>query len=181
MTEVSAATPLSGNWNYPTTMRFGVGRIKELPQCCRNLGMTRPLLVTDSGLADRDIVKDAVAANDAVGAAIRAFDLLTESAGPRLRLHDNSRYFRAGLEGLGFTLVPGEHPIIPVMLGNAALATAMAARLLDEGIYVIGFSYPVVPQGSARIRTQVSAAHDRGQLDRALADFAKVGRGLGVI
>ena len=116
-----------------------------------------------------------------VGAAIRAFDLLTESDGPRRRLHDNSRYFRAGRDGLGFTLVPGEHPIIPVMLGDAALATAMAARLLDEGIYVIGFSYPVVPQGSARIRTQVSAAHSRDHLDRALAAFHAVGHSLGVI
>ena len=73
MTEVSDATPLSGNWNYPTTMRFGVGRIKELPQCCRNLGMTRPLLVTDPGLTDRDIVKDAAAANDAVGLPTSVF------------------------------------------------------------------------------------------------------------
>ncbi len=99
----------------------------------------------------------------------------------RRTLHDNSATFRAGLEDLGFTLVPGEHPIIPVMLGDAALAATMAARLLVEGVYVIGFSYPVVPEGSARIRTQVSAAHERGHLDCALAAFAKVGRDLGVL
>ena len=82
---------------------------------------------------------------------------------------------------LGFDLVPGEHPIIPVMLGDARLASEMADRLLNEGIYVIGFSYPVVPKGQARIRVQMSAAHDREHLDRAIASFAKVGRELGVI
>jgi glycine C-acetyltransferase len=78
-------------------------------------------------------------------------------------------------------LVPGDHPIIPVMLGDAALATSMADRLLKEGIYVVGFSYPVVPKGQARIRTQMSAAHTRPQLERAVQAFAKVGRELGVI
>ena len=82
---------------------------------------------------------------------------------------------------LGFKLVPGQHPIIPVMLGDAKLATDMADRLLGEGIYVIGFSFPVVPKGAARIRTQISAAHERPQLDRAIAAFGKVGRVLGVI
>ena len=119
-------------------------------------------------------------------ATIRALDLLAtsgDSTGGDLRrtLHDNSGYFRAGLEDLGFTLVPGEHPIIPVMLGDAALAATMAAQLLDQGIYVVGFSYPVVPQGQARIRTQVSAAHSRDHLDRALAAFHAVGHSLGVI
>ena len=114
-------------------------------------------------------------------AAVPAFDLLTESDDLRQVLHENSRYFRACLEDLGFTLVPGEHPIIPVMLGDETLATTMAAKLLDEGIYVIGFAYPVVPKSQARIRTQVSAAHDRGQLDRALAAFSKVGQDLGLL
>jgi glycine C-acetyltransferase len=114
-------------------------------------------------------------------AAIAALDLLATGDDLRHALHDNSRYFRAGLEGLGFTLVPGEHPIIPVMLGDAALAATMAARLLERGIYVVGFSYPVVPQGQARIRTQVSAAHSRDHLDRALAAFEAVGRDLGVL
>jgi glycine C-acetyltransferase len=85
------------------------------------------------------------------------------------------------LVALGFTVKPGEHPIIPIMLGDAALATAMADRLLQEGIYVIGFSYPVVPQGQARIRVQMSAAHTHEQLERAVRAFAKVGHELGVI
>ena len=108
-------------------------------------------------------------------------DLLEGGDEQRRRLRDNTEFFRAGLAELGFTLVPGEHPIIPVMLGDAKLAQDMAARLLDEGIYVIGFSFPVVPRGQARIRTQMSAAHSDQQIDRALAAFAKVGRELGVI
>jgi glycine C-acetyltransferase len=112
---------------------------------------------------------------------IEVLDLLERSAELRDRLAANSQRFRAGLTALGFELVPGEHPIIPVMLGDAKLAQDMAARLLDEGIYVIGFSFPVVPKGQARIRTQMSAAHTPEQIDRALAAFAKVGRELGVI
>ena len=81
----------------------------------------------------------------------------------------------------GFDLVPGSHAIIPVMLGDAALAQQMANRLLDEGVYVVGFSFPVVPRGQARIRTQMSAAHEPGHIERAVAAFAKVGRELGVI
>ena len=81
----------------------------------------------------------------------------------------------------GFNLVPGEHPIIPVMLGDAKVAAEFARRLLDEGVYVIGFSFPVVPQGKARIRTQMSAAHTREQLDRAVAAFTKVGKELRVV
>ena len=115
--------------------------------------------------------------------SIEVLDLLgsAEGAALRTRLHENGRYFRAGMERLGFTLVPGEHPIIPVMLGDARLATEMASRLLAEGIYVIGFSFPVVPRGQARIRTQMSAGHDKSHLDRALAAFEKVGRALEVI
>ncbi len=113
--------------------------------------------------------------------SITVLDMLEESAELRQRLHANAAYFRAGLAECGFTLVPGEHPIVPVMLGDAKLATDMAARLLDEGIYVIGFSFPVVPKGAARIRTQLSAAHTREHLDRAIAAFATVGRELGVI
>jgi glycine C-acetyltransferase len=113
--------------------------------------------------------------------SITVLDMLEESAELRQRLAANGRRFRAGLAALGFTLVPGEHPIVPVMLGEARLAQDMAARLLDEGIYVIGFSYPVVPEGQARIRTQMSAAHSEAQIDRALDAFAEVGRALGVI
>jgi glycine C-acetyltransferase len=114
-------------------------------------------------------------------ASMEALRLLESSDELRRKLRDNSAYFRAGMTKLGFTLVPGEHAIIPVMLGEASLATAMADKLLAEGIYVIGFSFPVVPQGKARIRTQMSAGHEHEHLDRAIAAFAKVGRELGVI
>ena len=99
----------------------------------------------------------------------------------RRRLAENAARFRTGLQKLGFKLVPGSHPIIPVMLGEAPLAVAMAERLLAEGIYVIAFSYPVVPNGQARIRTQMSAAHSPEQIDRAVAAFGRAGRALGVI
>ncbi|WP_447978235.1 glycine C-acetyltransferase [Candidatus Nitrospira bockiana] len=114
-------------------------------------------------------------------AARRAVGLVAEGDDLRATLRRNAEFFRAALTGLGFTLVPGDHPIIPVLLGDAALATRMADRLLQEGIYVVGFSYPVVPKGQARIRTQMSAAHTRDQLERAVEAFARVGRELGVI
>ncbi|MGD9340767.1 MAG: glycine C-acetyltransferase [Chromatiales bacterium] len=113
--------------------------------------------------------------------SIRVLDLLEEGTDLRDRLQSNSQYFRAQMTTLGFDLLPGEHPIIPVMLGDAKLAAKMADRLLEEGIYVIGFSFPVVPKGKARIRTQMSAAHSREHIDRAIAAFAKVGKELGVI
>jgi glycine C-acetyltransferase len=114
-------------------------------------------------------------------ASIAVLDLLETSGQLRETLRFNSDYFRKGLTAAGFTLVPGEHPIIPVMLGDAVLAQQMAARLLEEGIYVVGFSFPVVPRGQARIRTQMSAGHTRAHLDRALEAFTKVGRELEVI
>jgi glycine C-acetyltransferase len=114
-------------------------------------------------------------------AGVRVLDLLEHSPELRTRLFDNTRFFRAGLEKAGFTLKPGEHPIIPVMLGDAALAGRMADSLLQRGVYVIGFSFPVVPKGQARIRTQMSAALSREQLEKALAAFTAVGRELGVI
>jgi glycine C-acetyltransferase len=113
--------------------------------------------------------------------SIKVIDLLESNDDLRKKLKTNAAYFRKGLESLGFNLVPGEHPIIPVMLGDAKLAKTMADKLLSEGIYAIGFSFPVVPQGKARIRTQVSAAHEIAHLDKALAAFAKVGRELGII
>jgi glycine C-acetyltransferase len=112
---------------------------------------------------------------------LRVLDLLESMPELRQRLHDNAAHFRAGLTALGFRLVPGSHPIIPVMLGDAPLAVRMAERLLGLGVYVIGFSYPVVPLGQARIRTQMSAGHTREQLDRAIEAFATAGRELGVI
>ncbi|HET9391184.1 MAG TPA: glycine C-acetyltransferase [Steroidobacteraceae bacterium] len=115
------------------------------------------------------------------GVSLRVLDLLEHSPDLRSRLFENTRYFRAGLEKAGFSLKPGEHPIIPVMLGDAALASRMADQLLKRGVYVVGFSYPVVPKGQARIRTQMSAALTREHLDRALEAFIAVGRELRVI
>ncbi|MDJ0916203.1 MAG: glycine C-acetyltransferase [Woeseiaceae bacterium] len=114
-------------------------------------------------------------------ASIAVFDLLEKDSGLREKLHENATYFRTAMTDRGFDLKPGEHPIIPVMLGDARLATEMADRLLGKGIYVIGFSYPVVPKGQARIRTQMSAGLDRSHLDKAIDAFTDVGRELGVI
>ena len=105
----------------------------------------------------------------------------TEGAALRQRLQENGAFFRTEMAALGFDLVPGEHPIIPVMLGDAKLAQEMAARMYQRGVYVTGFSYPVVPMGEARIRTQMSAALTRDQLIRAVAAFADVGAELNVI
>ncbi|HEX6950322.1 MAG TPA: glycine C-acetyltransferase [Nitrospira sp.] len=113
--------------------------------------------------------------------AMQALALVEAGDDLRARLRANAAFFRAELTGLGFRLVAGDHPIIPVMLGDAPLAASMADRLLEEGVYVVGFSYPVVPEGQARIRVQMSAAHTRAELERAVAAFAKVGRALGVI
>jgi glycine C-acetyltransferase len=114
-------------------------------------------------------------------AALKALELVASGAELRQRLHDNARRMRAGLEAAGFTLRPGQHPIMPVMLGDATLAGRMADALLQRGVYVIGFSFPVVPHGQARIRIQMSAAHTPEQIDRAVAAFAEVGRELGVL
>ena len=113
--------------------------------------------------------------------ALQALALVAEGDSLRARLSENAAFFRARLTELGFRLIPGDHPIIPVLLGEASLATSMADRLLEEYVYVVGFSYPVVPEGQARIRVQMSAAHTREQLEHAVAAFAKVGRELGVI
>jgi glycine C-acetyltransferase len=116
-------------------------------------------------------------------ATLEVLDILEsgEGAALRRRLRENGAEFRRRMSELGFALVPGEHPIIPVMLGDAGLATRMADQLLAEGIYVIGFSYPVVPKGKARIRTQMSAVHSSEQIGRAVAAFARVGTALGAI
>ena len=116
-----------------------------------------------------------------VSTSIKVLDLLEGSAGARERLIANSAFFRSGLQDLGFDLVPGEHPIIPVMLGDARLAGEMARLLYEDGVYVTGFSFPVVPEGKARIRTQMSAAHNKAQLEHAIEAFAKAGRSLNVI
>lgn len=116
-----------------------------------------------------------------VTAALKALELVEAGAALRAQLADNTRYFRQAMADAGFTLAGADHPIVPVMIGEAELAVRMADRLLQEGIYVIAFSYPVVPKGQARIRTQMSALHRRDELERAVAAFTKVGRELGVI
>jgi len=116
-----------------------------------------------------------------VGAALKAFELLSATTELRDRLEENTLYFREQMTARGFAIRPGVHPIVPIMLGDAALAVQMADALLERGIYVIGFSYPVVPKGQARIRVQISAAHERAHLDKAIDAFAEVGRALGVI
>jgi len=116
-----------------------------------------------------------------VGASLAVLDMLSETTELRDKLEWNTRYFREKLTAAGFDIKPGDHPIVPIMLYEAPLAQQMAAELLLEGIYVIGFFYPVVPQGKARIRVQLSAAHDQQQLDRAITAFVKVGKKLGVL
>jgi glycine C-acetyltransferase len=115
------------------------------------------------------------------GATIACIDMLSRSTALRDKLEVNTRYFRQAMTDAGFDIVPGEHPITPIMLGDAKLAVDMARAMLDEGVYVIGFSFPVVPREKARIRVQISAAHEQDQLERAVAAFAKVGRQLGVL
>ncbi|GAB4158636.1 MAG: glycine C-acetyltransferase [Planctomycetota bacterium] len=115
------------------------------------------------------------------GATLACLEKLGESTELRDRLAENTRFFREAMTSAGFDIKPGDHPICPIMLGDARLAVEMARQLLDEGIYVIGFSYPVVPKGQARIRVQISAAHTRADLETAVAAFTKVGRNLSVL
>jgi glycine C-acetyltransferase len=115
------------------------------------------------------------------GASLKALELLKQSTGLRDILETNTRFFRQAMTAAGFDIAPGEHPIVPVMLGDAALATRFADAMLVRGVYVIGFSYPVVPQGKARIRTQISAAHTREDLERAVTAFIEVRRELGIL
>jgi glycine C-acetyltransferase len=107
-------------------------------------------------------------------ASLKVLDVLSRSGELRDRLHANTAYFRKEMTQRGFSILPGEHPIVPIMLGDARVAQEMAAQMLEAGIYVVGFSYPVVPQGKARIRTQISAAHSRDDLDLAIEQFAAV-------
>lgn len=115
------------------------------------------------------------------GASVAVLDMLSETTALRDKLESNTKYFREKMTEAGFDIKPGFHPIVPVMLYDAKLAQAFAAKMLDEGIYVIGFYYPVVPQGKARIRVQISAGHELAHLDKAIAAFTKVGKELGVI
>ncbi len=115
------------------------------------------------------------------GATLRVLDLLERSPELRQRLHRNARHFRARMQALGYQLLPGEHPIVPIMLGDAPLAVRLAERMQEDGVYVVAFSYPVVPHGKARIRTQMNAAHSIEELDKAIDAFARAGRDLGII
>lgn len=116
-----------------------------------------------------------------VGASIAVFDMLSETTELRDQLENNTKYFREKMTKAGFDIKPGEHPIVPIMLYDAVLSQQFATRLLEEGIYVIGFFFPVVPKGQARIRVQISAAHEREHLDKAIATFTEVGKELGVL
>lgn len=116
-----------------------------------------------------------------VGASIAVLDMLSSTTELRDKLESNTKYFRAKMTEAGFDIKPGDHPIVPIMLYDAVLAQKFAAQLLDEGIYVIGFFYPVVAKGQARIRVQLSAAHEQAHLDKAIAAFTKVGKELGVV
>ncbi|HEX7844477.1 MAG TPA: aminotransferase class I/II-fold pyridoxal phosphate-dependent enzyme, partial [Chitinophagaceae bacterium] len=115
------------------------------------------------------------------GASIAVLDMLTETTELRDKLEYNTKYFRSKMTEAGFDIKPGDHPIVPIMLYDAVLAQNFAANLLDEGIYVIGFFFPVVAKGQARIRVQLSAAHEQQHLDKAIAGFTKVGKALGVL
>jgi glycine C-acetyltransferase len=116
-----------------------------------------------------------------VGASIAVLDMLSETTDLRDKLESNTQYFREKIQAAGFDIKPGIHPIVPIMLYDAVLAQKMAARMLEEGIYVVGFFFPVVAKGNARIRVQISAAHSREDLDLCIAAFTKVGKELGVI
>jgi glycine C-acetyltransferase len=116
-----------------------------------------------------------------VGASIAILDMLGESTALRDRLESNTKYFRAKMTEAGFEIKPGDHPIVPIMLYDALIAQQFAAKLLAEGIYVTGFFFPVVPKGQARIRVQLSAAHEKKHLDKAVAAFVKIGKELGVM
>jgi len=116
-----------------------------------------------------------------VAAGIKVFDMLASAGDLRRKVQDNTAYFRAKMTQAGFDIRPGVHPIVPVMVYDAKKAQAMASALLDEGIYVTGFFFPVVPKDKARIRTQMSAAHSREHLDKAIAAFTRVGKSLGIV
>jgi glycine C-acetyltransferase len=116
-----------------------------------------------------------------VGASIEVLNMLTETTSLRDKLWESTQYFRREMTAAGFDIKPGEHPIVPVMLYDAKLSQDFAAKLLEEGVYVVGFYYPVVPKGQARIRVQISAGHEQHHLDHAIAAFKKIGKELGVI
>src|SRR6185369_11483353 len=116
-----------------------------------------------------------------VGASIAVLDMLSETTELKDKLETNTKYFRTKMTEAGFDIKPGEHPIVPIMLYDAVVAQNFASKLLDEGIYVIGFFFPVVPKGQARIRVQLSAAHEEHHLDKAISAFTRIGKELNVL
>jgi glycine C-acetyltransferase len=115
------------------------------------------------------------------GASIAVLDLISETTALRDKLENSTRYFRTKMTEAGFDIKPGEHPIVPIMLYDSVLAAKFADRLLEEGVYVIGFFYPVVPKGQARIRVQISAAHEQEHLDKAIDSFVRIGKELEIL
>ncbi len=166
LAEVDVITSTLGKALGGASGGFTTGR-KEIVELLRQ--RSRPYLFSNS-------VAPAI-----VGASLAAFELIDQEPSLRQRVMRNARVFREGMSQAGFTIKPGIHPIVPIMLGDARLAQETAAELLNEGIYVIGFSFPVVPKGEARIRVQLSAAHEPEHVDRAIAAFTKIGKQKGLI
>ena len=146
-----------------------------------NTAMAHPKVITIHPLLLPLVLFSNTLAPSIVGASIAVLDMLTETTALRDKLEWNTKYFRNKMTEAGFDIKPGEHPIVPIMLYDAVLAQNFAARLLEEGVYVIGFFFPVVAKGQARIRVQLSAAHDQHHLDKAIAAFTKVGKELNVL
>ncbi len=166
MSEIDVITSTLGKALGGASGGFTTGR-REIVDLLRQ--RSRPYLFSNS------------VAPSIAGASIAAFELISSEPALRERLMQNTRAFREGMTKAGFTIKPGETPIVPIMLGDAKLAQEMAAKMLAQGIYVIGFSFPVVPRGEARIRVQLSAAHEPAHVERAIQAFLAVGRELGVV
>ena len=143
--------------------------------------LKRPADLISSSSCLSLVIRFSFMAINIVGASIAVLDLLSETTELRDKLEYNTKYFRKHMTEAGFDIRPGDHPIVPIMLYDAVVAQNFASKLLDEGIYVIGFFYPVVAKGLARIRVQLSAAHEQHHLDKAVAAFTKIGKELGVV
>ena len=190
MVDDSHATGFVGKTGRGTHEHCGVqGRVdlitstlgKALGGSSGGFTSSRPEVVTMLRQRSRPYLFSNTVAPPIVAAAIAVFDILSASTQLRDKLEGNTSYFREQMTAAGFQIRPGVHPIVPIMLGDAKLAQDVARDMLDEGIYVIGFSYPVVPKGQARIRVQISAGHERAHLDRAIEAFVKVGERHGVL
>ena len=183
MVDDSHATGFIGPTGRGTPERFGVSDRVDIITSTLGKALGGAAGGFTSGLRQRSrpYLFSNTLAPAIVSAALEVISLLSSTEGPRERLRRNTRRFREAMTAAGFEIPDGEHPIVPVMLGDARLASGMADDLLERGIYVIGFSFPVVPRGKARIRVQLSAAHDDEQVDRAVAAFVECGRTRGVL